>query len=199
MREDQSFHGRGGGADHQRSGASLLHKVAGAAALMVVVVMLAPSVVGAVRLQAPSDGSSQQNVTPGQLQELFETYVMMQAQRQLRLTDQQLPQFILRLRALQAARRRAAGQRQRIVQDLRQLTRDDKVDETQVRERLKALDDLDTKSAAEIKDAQASLDQILDVRQQAHFRMLEEQMERNKIELMMRARQRANPPSDASR
>jgi hypothetical protein len=37
------------------------------------------------------------------------------------------------------------------------------------------------------------LNQVLDTRQQARFRLLEEQMERRKLELLMRARQ-ANRP-----
>jgi hypothetical protein len=36
-----------------------------------------------------------------------------------------------------------------------------------------------------------ALDEILDVRQQARFRLLEEQLERRKIDLLQRARQGA--------
>jgi len=134
------------------------------------------------------------NVTPAELQDLFDSYVMMQAQRQLRLTDAQLPQFVIKLKALQTVRRRADVQRLRIVQDLRRLTMpaNEKVDEGQIRERLKDLEDLEARSAIEIRQAQANLDQILDVRQQGRFRVLEEQIERNKVDLMMRARQQAN-------
>jgi hypothetical protein len=152
----------------------------------------APSV-GARQQQPPpqsDQANGQVNVTPAQIQDLFESYVMMQAQRQLRLTDQQLPQFIIRLKALQNTRRRAENQRLRLLQELRQLTQaEDKVDEAQVRDRLKALDDLEMSSSTEIKQAQANLDQVLDVRQQARFRILELQIERNKIDLVVRARQ----------
>ena len=54
-----------------------------------------------------------------------------------------------------------------------------------------------------MRKAYVALDEVLDVRQQARFRVLEEQIERRKIELLMRARQQnrqnqqgpnANPP-----
>ena len=38
-----------------------------------------------------------------------------------------------------------------------------------------------------------AVDQVLDLRQQARFRVFEEQMERRKVELLLRARQ-ANRP-----
>ncbi len=144
--------------------------------------------------QPPPASAEAPGVTPGELQDLFDSYVMMQAQRQLRLTDAQLPQFVLKLKALQMTRRRADMQRLRIVQELRRLTlpANDRADEGQIRERLKDLEDLEARSAIEIRQAQVNLDQVLDVRQQGRFRVLEEQIERNKVELMMRARQQAN-------
>jgi len=174
-----------------------LHRSTIAATILATVWLVISPVLLAAQQQAPPPGpppggpGSAGRVTPAQLQELFESYVMLQAQRQLQLTDQQLPQFIIKLRTLQMARRRADNQRFRILQQLRQLTQGDgALDEGQVRDRLRALDDLETTSASDIKQAQISLDQVLDLRQQARFRMLEEQVERNKVELLMRARQR---------
>ena len=48
---------------------------------------------------------------------------------------------------------------------------------------------LDARSAADIKKAYDAIDQILDLRQQAKFRVFEENMERRKLELVTRARQ----------
>jgi len=59
--------------------------------------------------------------------------------------------------------------------------------------RLNALQELQTRSAADLKKAYEAIDQVLDLRQQAQFRVFEEQMERRKLELVMRARQ-ANRP-----
>jgi len=44
-----------------------------------------------------------------------------------------------------------------------------------------------------LKKADDAIDQLLDIRQQAKFRIFEEQMERRKLELVMRARQRKQP------
>ena len=62
-----------------------------------------------------------------------------------------------------------------------------------MRERLKALDELDARAATELAKAYEAINQVLDVRQQAKFRVFEENMENRKLELVMRARQ-ANRP-----
>ena len=64
-----------------------------------------------------------------------------------------------------------------------------------IRERLKALQDIDARGADEEKKAYDAIDQVLDLRQQAQFRVFEEVMERRKLELVGRARQ-ANRPKN---
>ena len=49
--------------------------------------------------------------------------------------------------------------------------------------------DDDERAQADARKAYESIDQILDVRQQAKFRVFEEMMERRKLELVARARQ----------
>ncbi len=66
-------------------------------------------------------------------------------------------------------------------------------DETVLAERLKALQDLDAHAADEVKKAYDAIDQVLNVPQQAKFRVFEENMERRKLDLVTRARQ-ANRP-----
>ena len=106
------------------------------------------------------------------------------------MTDEQFPRFLSRLRDLQATRRRTQGERLRILQDLRRTTAArGPIDEGVIRERLKALDELDGRAAAEIKEQQTAIDQVLTPVQQARFRIFEETMEQRKIELLMRARQ----------
>jgi Spy/CpxP family protein refolding chaperone len=134
-------------------------------------------------------------VSPAELQRLFDAYVIMQAQDDLSLDDEQYPRFLGRVKVLQDARRRADMERRRIVQELRRLTqpRAATFDEARVKERLKALDDLNLRSATEIQQAQASLDEVLTLRQQARFRIFEEMMEQRKVDLLMRARQQNRP------
>lgn len=134
-------------------------------------------------------------VSPAELQRLFDAYVVMQAQEDLSLNDEQYPRFLSRVKILQDARRRADMERRRIVQELRRLTqpRVATVDEARIKDRLKALDDLHARSAAEIGQAQAGLDEVLTLRQQARFRIFEEMMEQRKMDLLMRARQQNRP------
>jgi len=58
-----------------------------------------------------------------------------------------------------------------------------------LRNQLKALNDLDARLGTDVRQALDGVDQTLDLRQQARFRLFEEQMERRKVDLLMRARQ----------
>jgi len=135
-------------------------------------------------------------VTPGELQQMFDAYVVMQAQDVLKLNDEQYPKFIAKLRALQTVRRRTENQRMMLLNQMRRILNapDGKVDDGMLKERLKSLADLNLSSAAELKQAQDGLDEVLDLHQQARFRVFEEEMERRKVELVMRTRQ-ANRPN----
>src|SRR5262245_59945721 len=113
----------------------------------------------------------------------------MQAQDVLNLTHAQYPMFLPRMKALQEARRRGTADRARIVANLARLTASDAPsDESQIRAELKGLDEAETRSRDDVRQAMDAINQVLDVRQQARFRVLEEQMERRKVELLMRAR-----------
>jgi len=161
------------------------------------VVMLAASLSAAspVRAQAPPSGTAEEPaVTPFELQRLFDSYALLQAQDQLKISDDQYSRFLPRFKALQDARRQTQQQRARVLQDVRRLLSDSSADEAQLRDRLKQLQDIESRSQAETRKAYDAIDQVLDLRQQAQFRIFEEQMERRKIELVTRARQanRAN-------
>lgn len=138
--------------------------------------------------QAPATEPPQP--TAAEVQVLFDAMVVVQAQRALSLTDAQYPQFVGRLKALQDTRRRNQRARSQIIQELARLTNPNNAapDESQLRDKLKALDDLEAKAAAEIRKACENLDQVLDVRQRARFRVFEEQIERRKFQFLLNAR-----------
>ena len=145
-------------------------------------------------------------MTPGEIQRLFDAYLIMEAQQALTLTDAQYPQFLARLKTLQDTRRRNQQQRNQLMGELQRLTNPRvtaaaRPDEAQIKERLIALQELESRSAAEMRKAYNGLDEVLEVRQQARFRVFEEQIERRKIELLMRARQqnRQNQQAPARR
>jgi hypothetical protein len=136
------------------------------------------------------------NMTPGEIQRLFDAYQIMEAQQFLTLTDQQYPQFIVRLRALQETRRKNQQQRQQLMNELQRMTNprlNARPEDAPLKERLTALQELETRNAAEMRKAYSAMDEVLDLRQQARFRVFEEQIERRKIELLMRARQQNRP------
>jgi len=133
-------------------------------------------------------------VSPAEIQRLFDAYVMMQAQQALQLSDEQFPRFLARVKTLQEARRRGQMQRGRMLQEIRRLLQSTGQDDA-LRTQLKTLNELDARVETEVRQALDGVDQVLDLRQQARFRLFEEQMERRKVDLLMRARQ-ANRPKN---
>ena len=59
---------------------------------------------------APADAPL---VSPAEIQRMFDSYALMQAQEQLKIGDDKFPQFLTRFKALQDARRRGQQRRQR--------------------------------------------------------------------------------------
>jgi DNA repair ATPase RecN len=143
----------------------------------------------------PLPGLENSDMTPGEIQKLFDAYLVMEAQQALELTDDQYPQFLTRLRSLQETRRRNQLERGRLMGELQRMTapRVKMVEEAALKERLTALQEIESRTAAELRKAYASLDEVLSLKQQARFRLFEEQIERRKIELLMRARQQNRP------
>ncbi len=136
--------------------------------------------------------------TNSELGTILDAYAIVQAQNALQLDDEQYGRFVTRLKRLQEARRRGLQGRNRLVQELRKLGLDPSADETAVRERLKALRDLEDQTTAAIRREQDALDEVLTLRQQARFRVFEEQLERRKLDLLVRARGRAARPDGAA-
>lgn len=148
------------------------------------------------RQQADQDPANP-GVSPAELQRLFDSYALVQAQQFLNLSDDQYSKFLPRFMTLQNVRRQALQQHTRMLNELRRLIMPAEGGEDQVRAALKQLQDIDDRGEAEAKKAQEAVDQTLDLRQQARFRIFEAQMERRKLELVTIARQgnRANNPN----
>jgi Spy/CpxP family protein refolding chaperone len=148
---------------------------------------------------APRGGraAAADGVSPAEVQRMFDAYALMQAQEQLKISDEQYARFLSRFKALQDVRRKAVQERQRIVQTLRKMLNTPAgaagTDDAQLREQMKALQDLDARTAIETRKASDAVDEVLTTAQQAKFRVFEENMERRKLELVSRARQ-ANRP-----
>jgi hypothetical protein len=143
------------------------------------------------RLEQPTD-----DMSPAQLHQLFDAMLVMQAQKALALSEQQYPQFLTRVQALQETRRRNQQQRLRLIGELQRLTNPRnarEADDAAVTQRLAALQELEARSAAELRSSYDGIDEVLTPVQRARFRVLEEQIERRKLELLGRARQAKRP------
>jgi hypothetical protein len=184
--------GLGSAPVHARPGAAAGADALHAAAAVVSTQDPAPPPVNRGTRPPPPDAMA--GVSTGELVNMLDTYAIVQAQDALTLNDAQYGQFVARLKRLQEARRRNQRERNQILQDLRRLAGPQAptpVDENALRERLHALRDHDDRAAAEMRKAYDTLDEVLDVRQQARFRTFEETIERRKLDLVVRARERA--------
>lgn len=168
---------------------------------LAVIFLVALSMAGTVaRAQTspagPGGAIPDPTVNPFELQRLFDSWALLQAQDFLKITDEQFTKFLPRFKALQDARRQGLQQRTRVLNQLRKALNDGDADE-QIKASMKLLQEIDDRAAAETHKAYEAVDQVLDLRQQAKFRVFEEQMERRKLELVTRARQanRANNPN----
>ena len=132
-----------------------------------------------------------------QVHQLFDAMLVMQAQDALALSEPQYAQFVSRLKTLQDARRRNQQERVRMIAELQRMTsprNPQAPDESEITRRLSALQELEARQAAELRRAYNGIDEVLTPLQRARFRVLEEQTERRKLELVGRARQNQRPP-----
>ena len=140
---------------------------------------------------APTD-----EMTPAQLHQLFDAMLVMQAQNALALSEQQYAQFLTRLRVLQETRRRNQQERGRRISELQKMASPRNAQappEADLKLRLTELQELESRTAAELRRAYNGIDEVLSPLQQARFRVLEEQIERRKLELVSRARGNNQP------
>lgn len=130
-------------------------------------------------------------LAPGEVQQLFDGYAVVQAQDFLGLTEAQFGPFVPKFRAFQEMRRRSLRERARLIQELNRMTnpRAPQAPENGLRERLRALRELEDRTATQLQQARDAIDDTLDFRQQARFRVFEEHIEQRKLQLLMQARQ----------
>jgi hypothetical protein len=126
---------------------------------------------------------------PDEVQQIVDGWEIATAEKMLELTDQQYAPFIQQLRKLQSGRRQQFMQRQRMLNALRQAMNQQQpvLDDAAMDARVKQFDDLDRKQQQELQSLHAAIDAVLTPRQRARFRVLQEQMERRKLEVLSRA------------
>jgi len=168
--------------------------------LVVVVILALSGRASAAQVPPGRQSRPADELSPVAVADMLDSYALVQAQDALQLNESQFGQFVTRLRKLQQMRRQSQRARNQILGELRRLVNPQAAasgqpapapDEAAIREKLKALRDHDERSAAELRRAYDALDEVMDARQQGRFRLFEEQLERRKLDLLMRARQGA--------
>ena len=124
----------------------------------------------------------------------LDQFAIVQARRALQLDEGQYARFVPRLRELQQVRRRNFQARNRLLQDLRRSSgprAGADLDDAAIGAKVQALREHDERAAREIRAAVDAIDELRNPRQQARFRVFEENIEARKLELLLNARTRA--------
>ena len=128
----------------------------------------------------------------GLVQNMIDTWALVEAQKQLELTDDQYSSFVPRMTKLNTARRRHMADRTRLLGELRQLLRGaTPASDDAIADKVRAIDDLNQRSGQELRQLAAELDGTLTPYQRARFRLFEELIELRKIDMLLRVRGRA--------
>jgi hypothetical protein len=139
--------------------------------------------------QQPSTSPAPRSISDAELTQRLDAYAIEQAQKALELTPSQYKAFAPRLRRYQETRRRNVEARNKVLLQLRQLTAKGRgAAEGDIRAALKSLREQEDRAVAELKRAYADLDEVLDIRQQARFRIFEQAIDRRKLDLLRGAR-----------
>lgn len=129
--------------------------------------------------------------SPVYVQNMFDTLAVMEAEKFLPLSADQYPVFVQRLRRLQEARMQSNRRRTKALNELRQLSGPQAaadVADSVIDAKLKELDAAELEGAAAVRKALDELNGGLSVRQRARYRLLEENVERRKIDFLTKVR-----------
>lgn len=125
------------------------------------------------------------------VQNLVDAWALVQAEKDLELSNEQYPDFVARMTRLNNARRRFMMERQRLIRELRasvMTPAENRPEDAALTEKVRSLDDLNQKAAQEVRRLAQEVDGVLTPYQRARFRIFEEQIERQKIDMLIRAR-----------
>ena len=165
------------------------------AGLMLVCGGVATSSAGA-RTGVPATGQAQPakpsgQISPADIQAMFDAMTVMDAERFVTLTPEQFPSFVQRLKKLQEARVLHMRRRNRAMNELRMLANPQtgKGDDAAIDAKLKELATIEAEGQVAVRNALDALDQLLSPRQRARFRILEANIELKKLDFLSKVRQ----------
>lgn len=129
---------------------------------------------------------------------MMEAYVISKLQEALELTDEQFGRMVVAQKKLQDLRREFRRERMELLRDLRQTLRRADAGEDEIGPTLEKLEQQKRAFLEEESARYADIDQILDVRQRARYRILEAEIENRLRELVRQVRER-NPGQNPNR
>lgn len=135
-------------------------------------------------------GRGRAAVSVAEAERLFDRYMLGQARVVLQLAPDQLAPFAERFDRLQMLQRTRQRTRQRRLVELTAMSRSggSGADDEAVARAIEALDADMADADRQVQDARVSLDEVLTVQQRARYRAFEARMEREKLQLIARAR-----------
>lgn len=138
-------------------------------------------------------------MSPQQVQELVDGWALVESQRVLQLTDDQVSTFVPRYMDLQRQRRRLHMERQRLMREMQPLLQStESTRDEAIVDKLRLLDELGQRTFQELRKAQMNIDAVLAPVQRARFRTFEERLELRKLEMLnsVGRGRGANPPGN---
>ena len=123
---------------------------------------------------------------------MMEAYILSKLQDSLDLTDEQFGTMVVAQKKLSDARREYRQNRMRVLQQMRRTLQREQAGEDELRPLLSQLAGLQDEFIVNEKSRYADIDAILDVRQQARYRILEVELQRRLAEMLRQVRGNRN-------
>ncbi len=126
---------------------------------------------------------------------MMDAYILSKLQDALELTDEQFGTMVVAQKKLQDTRRDYRQGRMTLLRQMRQTLRRDQAGEEELVHLLDELDSLEIEFSQNQRARYAAIDDILEIRQRARYRILETEIQRRLTQLMRQVRgQRRDPP-----
>ena len=124
---------------------------------------------------------------------LMEAYVISKLHDSLDLTDEQFAKMVSAQKKLSESRKNYRRERNKTLQQMRQILQSSDSGEARLESLLDELDELQTSFESQQRTDYKSIDAILDTRQRARYRILEQEIQRRFQQMVREVRGRQNP------
>ncbi len=144
-----------------------------------------------------STNAQERDVGPNrdEVEGMMDAYILSKLQDALELTDEQFGTMVVAQKKLQDTRRDYRQGRMSLLRRMRQTLRRDQAREEELTHLLDELDSLEIEFSQNQRARYAAIDDILEIRQRARYRILEAEIQRRLTQLMRQVRgQRRDPP-----